>query len=50
MKKIDWTIVIHDLGLGHSLKFIWEEKEQSLTRYANFWKQFYPRFPQYQTG
>lgn len=47
MKQVDWAIVIHDIGLGHPLKFIWEEKAQSLTTYANFWKQFYRKFPQY---
>jgi len=28
-------------GLGHPLKFIWEERAQSLTSYPNFWKQLY---------
>jgi len=47
MQQLDWPAVIHDLGLGHPLKFIWEEKAQSLTTYANFWKGFYRKFPQY---
>ena len=42
-----WPGIIHDLGLGHPLKFLWGEKAQSLTTYSNFWKQFYRKFPQY---
>ena len=30
-----------NLGLGHPLKFLWEERDQHLTSYLNFWKQFY---------
>ncbi len=47
MAQLDWPTVIHDLGLGHPLKFLWEERAQSLTTYSNFWKQFYRKFPQY---
>jgi len=47
MSQVDWPQIIHDLGLGHPLKFLWEEKAQSLTTYSNFWKQFYRKFPQY---
>src|ERR1700719_3951478 len=47
MAQIDWPTIIHDLGLGHPLKFLWEEKAQHLTTYSNFWKQFYRKFPQY---
>lgn len=47
MAQIDWLVVIADLALGHPLKFIWEEKAQSITTYPNFWKQFYRKFPQY---
>lgn len=47
MAQIDWNGIIHDLGLGHPLKFLWEEKAQGLTTYSNFWKQFYRKFPQY---
>ena len=47
MLQLDWPAIIHDLGLGHPLKFIWEEKAQHLTTYSNFWKQFYRKFPQY---
>jgi transposase len=50
MAQMDWPAVIHELGLGHPLKFIWEEKAQSLTSYSNFWKQFYRKFPQYRTA
>jgi transposase len=47
MSQLDWPTIIHDLGLGHPLKFLWEEKAQNLTTYSNFWKQFYRKFPQY---
>jgi transposase len=47
MLQLNWPAIIHDLGLGHPLKFIWEEKAQQLTTYSNFWKQFYRKFPQY---
>ncbi|MCU1263000.1 MAG: family transposase, core domain [Bryobacterales bacterium] len=47
MRQLEWPTIIHDLGLGHPLKFIWEEKAQHLTTYPNFWKQFYRKFPQY---
>ena len=26
MLQLDWPAIVHDLGLGHPLKFIWEEK------------------------
>ena len=47
MMQLEWPAIIHDLGLGHPLKFLWEEKAQHLTTYSNFWKQFYRKFPQY---
>jgi transposase len=47
MRQLEWPAIVHDLGLGHPLKFIWEEKAQQLTTYSNFWKQFYRKFPQY---
>jgi transposase len=47
MSQLSWPAIIHDLGLGHPLKFIWEERAQQLTTYSNFWKQFYRKFPQY---
>ena len=47
MAQLDWPTIIRDLGLGHPLKFLWEEKAKHLTSYSNFWKQFYRKFPQY---
>ncbi len=47
MAQLDWPQIIHDLGLGHPMKLIWEEKAQGLTTYSNFWKQFYRRYPQF---
>ena len=47
MAQLDWPSIIHELGLGHPLKFLWEERAQHLITYPNFWKQFYRKFPQY---
>jgi hypothetical protein len=47
MAQLEWPTIIHELGLGHPLKMLWEEKAQHLTTYSNFWKQFYRKFPQY---
>jgi len=44
-EQIDWKSVIEELGYKHALKFIWEEKAQSITTYCNFWKVFYRKFP-----
>jgi hypothetical protein len=44
MLQIDWPAIIHDLGLGHPLKFLWEERAQHLITYPNFWK-WYGRIP-----
>jgi len=41
MLQLDWPAIVHDLGLGHPLKFIWRRKAQHLTTYSNLWKQFY---------
>jgi hypothetical protein len=30
MAQLDWPTIIHDLGLGHPLKFLWEERAQQL--------------------
>ena len=45
--QVDWPQVVHEMGLGHPLKFLWEERARHLTSYPNFWKQFYRKFPQY---
>ena len=37
MAQVDWEGIVRDLGLGHPLKFLWEEKAQSLTMYSNTW-------------
>jgi hypothetical protein len=37
MLQLDWPAIVHDLGLGHPLKFTWEEKAQHLTSYSNTW-------------
>ncbi|MHB8549258.1 MAG: hypothetical protein ACYDAZ_08875 [Thermoplasmataceae archaeon] len=50
MAQVDWPAIIHDLGFGHPLKFLWEEKAKPLTSDSNFWKPFYRKFPQYRGG
>lgn len=50
MAQLDWPAIIHDLGLGHPLKFLWQEKAEHLITYPNFWKQFYRKFPQYRAA
>src|SRR5271156_3616098 len=47
MSQLEWPVIIHELGLGHPMKFIWEERARTLITYPNFWKQFYRKFPQY---
>jgi hypothetical protein len=47
MSQLEWPVIIHELGLGHLMKFIWEERAKALITYPNFWKQFYRNFPQY---
>ena len=47
MAQLEWPVIIHELGLGHPMKFIWEERAKTLISYPNFWKQFYRKFPQY---
>jgi len=44
--QVDWTQVLHEIGLGHPLKFIWEERAENLTSYPNFWKQLYRKHPE----
>ena len=45
MLQLEWPAIVHDLGLGHPLKLIWEEKAQHLTTYSNFWKHYLPEVP-----
>lgn len=47
MTGVDWPAVIRDLGDGHPMKFIADERAHGLTTYSNFWKQFYRKFPEY---
>ena len=47
MLQLEWLVIIHELGLGHPIKFIWDEQAKLLTTYPNLWKQFYRKFPQY---
>lgn len=46
MSQLDWPLLVHDLSLGHLLKYLWEEKARHLTSYSNFWKQFHRKFPE----
>jgi hypothetical protein len=40
MSQLEWPVIIHELGLGHPMKFIWEERAKALITYPNFWKHF----------
>ena len=30
MSQLEWPVIIHELGLGHPMKFIWEERAKAL--------------------
>ena len=32
MSQLEWPVIIHELGLGHPMKFIWEERAKALKR------------------
>ena len=40
MSQLEWPVIIHELGLGFSMKFIWEERAKALITYPNFWKHY----------
>lgn len=44
--QVDWETVLAEIGQGHEIKRIWEEKSASLTTYPNFCKQLHKRYPQ----
>lgn len=46
IQQVDWETVLTEIGSGHEIKKIWEEKAQNLTTYANFCKQLHKRYPQ----
>lgn len=46
VSQLDWPLLIHNLSLGHPLKYLREEKARHLTSYSNFWKQFHRKFPE----
>ena len=50
MLQLDWPSIVEELGMGHPMKLIWEEKAEKLTTYSNFWKQFYRKFPEYRSA
>src|ERR1022692_4695190 len=33
MSQLEWPVIIHELGLGHPMKFIWEERAKALITY-----------------
>jgi hypothetical protein len=39
MAQLEWPVIIHELGLGFSMKDIWDERAKDLITYPNFWKQ-----------
>src|ERR1700737_4885671 len=40
MAQLEWPVIIHELGLGHPMKFFWEERAKALITYPNFWKHY----------
>jgi hypothetical protein len=44
MAQLEWPVIIHELGLGHPMKFIWEERAKALITYPNFWKHYLQGF------
>ncbi len=45
VEQVDWETVLADIGAGHEIKKIWEEKSKELTTYANFCKKLHKRYP-----
>ena len=50
MLQVDWPPLIHDLGLGHPMKFLWEERAQHLTTYSNFLEAVLSQVPAVSAG
>jgi len=50
MAQVNWSEIVHDLGLGHPLKFLWEEKAQSLTTYLELLEAVLPQVPPVPAG
>lgn len=46
VEQVDWETVLTDIGAGHEIKKIWEEKSKELTTYPNFCKKLHKRYPQ----
>jgi hypothetical protein len=44
---VGWDTVMREVIAGHPLKLIWEEMAKEKVTYANFWKQFHRKFPEY---
>ena len=42
MAQLEWPVIIHELGLGYPMKYIWEERAKALITYPNFWKHYLP--------
>jgi hypothetical protein len=40
MSQLEWPVIIHELGLGFSMKDIWDERAKDLITYPNFWKHY----------
>lgn len=49
-KQVNWDGVVEDLRDNHPMKYIWAEQAGDLTSYANFWKRFYIKYPQYRVA
>jgi len=45
MLQLEWPAIIHELGLGHPLKFIWEEKSSASDDLLQFLEAILPQVP-----
>lgn len=36
MAQLEWPVIMHELGLGHPMKFIWEERAKAFITYPEF--------------
>jgi hypothetical protein len=43
MSQLEWPVIIHELGLGHPMKFIWEERAKALITVQKFLKTYQAR-------
>ncbi len=45
MAQLEWPAIIHDLGLGHPMKFLWEEKAKAAHHVPELLEAVLPQVP-----